>query len=115
MLDVLLKTLVMPASERYLEIFVEDVTERVNEKVDEIARRSALMLREMLPPIIYSTLFFGAGVLILVTGASAYIDSLAQMEGVGYMIGGCVLVLLGGYYKIQMDKALEKVAPPKKE
>jgi hypothetical protein len=113
MLDMLLKSLLVPASERYLEVFMEDITERVNEKVDQITQRSALMMRELLPPIIYSTLFFGAGVLILVLGASSYIDHVAGVEGAGYMLGGLFLVLVGSYYKVRMDKAFGMFAPPK--
>lgn len=113
MLDVLLKNVLLPISRKYVEVMVDEVSERVNEKVDEIAKRSAIVLRELIPPIIYSTLFFGGGVLILVIGASAYIDRLFATEGAGAMLGGCVLILLGTYYKKQMDTAVAKIAPKK--
>jgi hypothetical protein len=47
--------------------------------------------------------------LILVIGASAYIDSVLMVEGAGFILGGLFLLLVGGYYKMQLDKAMIKI------
>ncbi len=109
MIEEILKGVVLPVSKKYVEVMVEEVTERVETKVDEITMRSAYMIKELIPPILYSTLFFGAGMLILIIGASTYVDSLLMVEGAGYVLGGLVLILVGGYYKMEMDKAVMRI------
>ncbi|MFP3949923.1 MAG: hypothetical protein ACLFUZ_02400 [Candidatus Micrarchaeia archaeon] len=109
MIQEILKGVILPVSKKYVEVMVEEVTERVETKVDEITMRSTYMVKELIPPILYSTLFFGAGMLILIIGASAYVDSLLMVEGAGYVLGGLVLILIGGYYKMEMDKAVMKI------
>lgn len=109
MIEEILRGVVLPVSKKYVEVMVEEVTERVETKVDEITMRSAYMIKELIPPILYSTLFFGAGMLILIIGASAYVDSLLMVEGAGYVLGGLVLILIGGYYKMEMDKAVMRI------
>lgn len=88
---------------------VELIMDKASKKADEIVVRSAHITKELVPPILFSALFTGAGALILVLGASTYIDSVVMMEGAGFMLGGLVLILLGGYYKMQMEKAFSKI------
>ena len=67
------------------------------------------MLKQVIPPIVYSTLFLASGVLILVIGASVYIDQLLGIQGAGLMIGGVVLILLGMYFKSQLNRSIELI------
>ena len=88
---------------------VEKILDKASDKVDQITMRSAHIVKELVPPILYSALFSGAGMLILVLGASAYLDSVLMIEGAGFVIGGLFLLLVGGYYKMQLDKAMIKI------
>jgi len=81
--------------------------------VDLIVAKVAVMMKEVLPAIIYSSLFFGIGMIILVLGFSAYLDTIIGVQGAGYMIGGVALVFLGLHYKVQLDKSLAKLPQPK--
>ncbi len=120
MIEELLKRIIVPVSKKVVDSMVDEAMERVNrdanmimdrmsEKADEITVRCAHIIKELVPPIVFSALFLGAGVLILVLGASTYIDSIVMIEGAGFMLGGLVLILLGGYYKMQLEKAMEKI------
>ncbi|MBD3398605.1 hypothetical protein GF412_05175 [Candidatus Micrarchaeota archaeon] len=120
MIEEILKGILIPVSKTYVNTMVDEATNRLDENVDrimdkasvklnEMTLRSAHIVKELVPPILYSALFSGAGMLILVLGASAYIDSVLMVEGAGFVIGGVFLLLVGGYYKMQLDKAMEKI------
>ena len=120
MIGQLLKSIVVPLSKNVVDTMVKEAMEKVTEnadqimdmmsdKFDEMTIRSARIIKELVPPIIYGAMFFGVGVIILVLGASAYIDSIVEVEGAGFMLGGLFLLLIGMYYKVQLDKAMEKV------
>ncbi len=120
MIEEILKGILIPMSKSYVNVVVDEATNRIDsnvekildkasDKVDQITMRSAHIVKELVPPILYSALFSGAGMLILVIGASAYIDSVLMIEGAGFIIGGVFLLLVGGYYKMQLDKAMIKI------
>ena len=120
MIEKLISGLIIPMSKRLVDSLVTEAMEKVDEKtdlilekvggkIDEMTLRSAKIVKELIPPIISGALFFGVGVVIMVLGASAYIDSIVNIEGLGFMIGGLFLILVGLYYKVQLDKAMEKV------
>ena len=120
MIEEILKGIIIPMSKNYVDVMVDQATnkldanvdkimDKASDKIDEITMRSAHIVKELVPPIMYSALFSGAGMLILVLGASAYVDSLLNVEGAGYMGGGILLLLVGGYYKMQLDKAMIKI------
>ncbi len=107
------KDMMLQVSRSYVDDMVEETSEKVNAKVDFMVKRAAAMLRDVLPPMIYSSLFYGVGMLIVILGLSSYLDTLVGVEGAGYMIGGVVLIFLGLYYKMQFEKALDRISPPK--
>lgn len=107
------KDLMLGMVQAYINDIVDTTSEKINEKVDLIVAKMAVMMKEVLPAIIYSSLFFGVGMIILVLGFSAYLDTIIGVQGAGYMIGGVVLVFLGLYYKAQLDKSLAKLPHPK--
>jgi hypothetical protein len=120
MIEQILKGILIPMSKSYVNVVVDEATNRIDsnvekildkasDKVDQITMRSAHIVKELVPPILYSALFSGAGMLILVIGASAYIDSVLMVEGAGFILGGLFLLLVGGYYKMQLDKAMIKI------
>ena len=120
MLGELLKGLVLPMSRNLVDAVVDEATHKLDKnmellmdkasrKADEMAIRVAHITKELVPPILFSAIFMGAGVLILVIGASTYIDSVVMMQGAGFMLGGLVLILLGGFYKMKMEKAFSKI------
>ena len=120
MIEELLKSIIIPMSKSYVDVMVDEATNRLDanvdkimdkasEKLDEMTMRSAHIVKELVPPILYSALFSGAGLLILVLGASAYVDSVLMVEGAGFIGGGILLLLVGGYYKMQLDKAMIKI------
>ena len=120
MIEEILKGVLIPMSKSYVNVVVDEATNRIDsnvekildkasDKVDQITMRSAHIVKELVPPILYSALFSGAGMLILVLGASAYLDSVLMIEGAGFVIGGLFLLLVGGYYKMQLDKAMIKI------
>ena len=120
MIEKLLTGLIVPMSKKIVDSMVNEAMDKVDEKTDlllekvsdkfdEMTVRSAKIFKELIPPIVSGTLFFGVGVVILVLGASTYIDSLVAVEGAGFMIGGLFLLLIGLYYKMQLNKAMEKV------
>ena len=120
MIEKLLTGLIVPMSKKIVDTVINEAMDKVDEKTDlllekvsdkfdEMTVRSAKIIKELIPPIISGALFFGVGVIILVLGASAYIDSVVAVEGAGFMIGGLFLLLIGLYYKVQLDKAMEKV------
>jgi len=120
MLEQLITSVLLPTGKKIVNTMIDDAMERVeqnadkimdrmSEKFDEMTVRSARIVKELVPPIIYGAMFFGVGVIILVLGASTYIDSVIQVEGAGFMLGGLFLLLIGLYYKVQLDKAMEKV------
>ncbi|MFH1448267.1 MAG: hypothetical protein ABIG39_05360 [Candidatus Micrarchaeota archaeon] len=104
------KDLIMGAiSKRYVDKVVDETAARVNLKVEEITQKSILTIKEIVPPIVYSSLFFASGAIVLILGISAYIDSLLSTEGAGLMIGGSVLLVLGLYYKNKLEGSLKKI------
>jgi len=107
------KDLMLGMVQAYINDVVESTSDKINAKVDLIVAKIAVMMKEVLPAIIYSTLFFGVGMIILVLGFSAYLDAITGVQGAGYMIGGVVLVFMGLYYKTQLDKSLAKLPQPK--
>ena len=120
MIEEILKGVLIPMSKSYVNVVVDEATNRIDsnvekildkasDKVDQITMRSAHIVKELVPPILYSALNSGAGMLILVLGASAYLDSVLMIEGAGFVIGGLFLLLVGGYYKMQLDKAMIKI------
>ena len=120
MLEKLLLEVLVPTSKKLVDNMVDEamgkvnqnaelIMERMSDKVDEITIRCAGIVKELVPPIVYGAMFFGVGVVILVLGASTYVDSIVAVEGAGFMLGGLVLILIGGYYKMQLDKAMEKI------
>lgn len=120
MIEEILKGILIPVSKTYVNTMVDEATDKLEtnmervmdkagEKLNEMTMRSAHIVKELVPPILYSALFSGAGMLILVLGASAYIDSMLMIEGAGFVIGGLFLLIVGGYYKMQLDKAMEKI------
>jgi len=120
MVSGLIKDILFAASKKYvglvveeaagkMELRVNEVADKVTEKLEQMTKKSALMIKELVPPIIYSTLFFGAGWLVLIVGASTWIDSLFAVKGAGLIMGGIVLIFFGVYYKDQLEKALAKV------
>ena len=120
MLEQLITSVLLPTGKKIVNTMIDDAMERVeqnadkimdrmSEKFDEMTVRSARIVKELVPPIIYGAMFFGVGVIILVLGASTYVDSVIQIEGAGFMLGGLFLLLIGLYYKVQLDKAMEKV------
>lgn len=120
MLEQLITSVLLPTGKKVVNTMIDDamhrveenadkIMDRMSEKFDEMTVRSARIVKELVPPIIYGAMFFGVGVIILVLGASAYVDTLVGIEGAGFMIGGLFLVLIGLYYKVQLDKAMEKV------
>lgn len=107
------KDLMLGMVQAYINDIVESTSDKINAKVDLIVAKIAVMMKEVLPAIVYSSLFFGVGMIILVLGFSAYLDTITGVQGAGYMIGGVVLVFLGLYYKTQLDKSLAKLPQPK--
>jgi hypothetical protein len=92
---------------------VDQTSDRINEKVDLIVAKMAAMMREVVPALVFSSLFYGVGMILFVVGLGAFLDTLVGVQGTGAMIGGVVLVFLGLFYKMQFEKALAKVSPPK--
>ncbi len=120
MIEKLLTGLVVPMSKKIVDTMVNEAMDKIDEKADlildkvgerfdDMTVRSAKIIKELIPPIISGALFFGVGVVILVLGASAYVDSIVAVEGAGFMLGGLFLLLIGLYYKVQLNKAMEKV------
>ena len=107
------KDLMLGVAQSYINEVVETTSEKINVKVDLIVAKIAVMMKEVLPAIIYSSLFYGVGMIIFILGLGAYLDTIVGVKGAGSMIGGAVLLFLGLYYKTQMDKALAKLPQPK--
>lgn len=112
MIDVF-KDLMLNVAQSYISEVVDATSEKINAKVDIIVAKVAVMMKEVLPAIIYSTLFYGVGMVIFILGLGAYIDTMTGVKGAGSMIGGVVLLFMGLYYKTQLDKALAKMPQPK--
>ncbi len=118
MIDII-SDLLLSLSKRYLDEMVDETGDRLEVKADEMmdkfserlnlaTKKSIHMLKEIIPPIAYTTMFLGSGVIILVLGLSAYIDSLFPMvKGAGFMIGGVVLVIVGFYFRKQLDRSVD--------
>jgi len=112
MIDVF-KDLMLGVAQSYINEVVETTSEKINVKVDLIVAKVAVMMKEVLPAIIYSSLFYGVGMILFILGLGAYLDTIIGVQGAGSMIGGVVLLFLGLYYKTQLDKALAKLPQPK--
>lgn len=111
MIGMLKDFIIETISKRYVDKVVDETAARVNLKVEEITQKSIFTIKEIVPPIVYSSLFFASGAVVLILGISAYIDSLLLTEGAGLMIGGSVLLVLGLYYKNKLEGSLEKIKP----
>ncbi|NYZ60465.1 hypothetical protein H0O01_02090 [Candidatus Micrarchaeota archaeon] len=107
------KDLMLGVAQSYINEVVETTSEKINVKVDLIVAKVAVMMKEVLPAIIYSSLFYGVGMILFILGLGAYLDTIIGVQGAGSMIGGAVLLFLGLYYKMQLDKALAKLPQPK--
>jgi len=112
MIDVF-KDLMLGMVQAYINDIVESTSDKINAKVDLIVAKIAVMMKEVLPAIIYSSLFYGVGMILFILGLGAYLDTIVGVQGAGSMIGGAVLLFLGLYYKTQLDKALAKLPQPK--
>lgn len=112
MIDVF-KDLMLGMVQAYINDIVESTSDKINAKVDLIVAKIAVMMKEVLPAIIYSSLFYGLGMVIFILGLGAYLDTIVGVQGAGSMIGGAVLLFLGLYYKTQLDKALAKLPQAK--
>jgi len=107
------KDLMLGVAQSYINEVVETTSEKINVKVDLIVAKVAVMMKEVLPAIIYSSLFYGVGMILFILGLGAYLDTIIGVQGAGSMIGGAVLLFLGLFYKTQLDKALAKLPQPK--
>lgn len=112
MIDVF-KDLMLGVVQSYINEVVDTTSEKINAKVDLIVAKVAVMMKEVLPAIIYSSLFYGVGMILFILGLGAYLDTIIGMQGAGSMIGGAVLLILGLFYKTRLDKALAKLPQPK--
>lgn len=106
----LVKELFGNISQSYIDMMIDNAAARIDLKAKQITDRVVFSIKRVVPPMIYSTLFFGIGVLILIIGASTYIDSLLLIKGAGMMLGGGVLIFLGFYYKVQLEKWIDRIA-----
>ncbi len=107
------KDLMLGVVQSYIDEVVEATSEKINAKMDVLVAKMAEMMREVLPAIIFSSLFYGVGAILFVVGLGSFLDALIGVKGSGFMIGGVILLFLGLYYKMQFDKALTRMSPPK--
>lgn len=96
-------------SKHSLREMVDEITEQIQERTEEITKRNIFMMKETIPPIIYSTVFLAVGMIILVWGGAAIVDKLIGIQGSGMVIGGFLLVLLGIYYSNRTKNSLERM------
>jgi hypothetical protein len=92
---------------------VDQTSDKINEKVDLIVARMAAMMREVVPALVFSSLFYGVGMILFVVGLGSFIDTIVGLKGSGAMIGGVALIFLGLYYKMQFEKALARIGQSK--
>ncbi len=109
MIDVISEFLMGAVSGKFMNRIVDDASKRLKENIEEMTRQSIDTINNVVPPIIYSALFFASGAIILILGLGTYVDSVLGVQGAGAMIGGCILLLLGAYYKNKMNTALYRV------
>ncbi|MDD2655587.1 MAG: hypothetical protein PHQ80_02870 [Candidatus ainarchaeum sp.] len=88
---------------------VDETSDRINEKVDLIVAKMAAMMREVVPALVFSSLFYGVGMILFVFGLGSFLDTIVGLKGAGAMVGGVVLIFLGLYYKMQFEKALARM------
>ena len=92
---------------------VDQTSDKINEKVDLIVARMAAMMREVVPALVFSSLFYGVGMILFVFGLGSFLDTVIGVKGAGAMIGGVALIFLGLYYKMQFEKALARIGQSK--
>jgi hypothetical protein len=97
-------------SQSYIDMMIDNAAAKIDLRAKQITDKAVFSIKRVVPPLVFSTLFFGIGVLILIVGASTYIDSLLLIKGAGMMLGGGVLVFLGFYYKLQLEKWIDRIA-----
>lgn len=88
---------------------VDQTSDRINEKVDLIVARMAAMMKEVVPALVFSSLFYGVGMILFVVGLGSFLDTIIGVDGAGAMVGGVVLIFLGLFYKMQFEKALARI------
>lgn len=108
MLDVF-KDILFNVVQASINDVVDQTSDRINEKVDLIVARMAAMMKEVVPALVFSSLFYGVGMILFVVGLGSFLDTVIGVKGAGAMIGGVVLVFLGLFYKMQFEKALARI------
>ena len=80
--------------------------EKANALLDSHMQKFMHIFQKLIPAIIYSALFLGAGVIMAAAGVGQLIDFFTKISGLGFVIMGVLLIFAGIFYKNRLTKLL---------